>query len=84
MTIHRLIDIYFPVFYAGSYHIGFANNSENGIAMSKQGELDLVLIDVVMLGLNGSEATRMIVKDKETMHIPVIICSAKRQPTACV
>ncbi len=52
--------------------------------MSKQGELGLVLIDVVMLGLNGSEATRMIVKDKETMHIPVIICSAKRQPTASV
>jgi len=63
------------------YQVGFANSGEDGVAMSKEGEPDLVLMDVVMPGLNGFEATRMIVKDKATMHIPVIICSTKRQPT---
>ena len=63
------------------YQVGFANSGEDGVAMSKQGAPDLVLMDVVMPGLNGFEATRMIVKDKATMHIPIIICSTKRQPT---
>ena len=65
----------------GGYQVGFANSGEDGVAMSKAGEPDLVLMDVVMPGLNGFEATRLIVKDKATMHIPIIICSTKCQPT---
>lgn len=63
------------------YQVGFANSGEDGVVMSKVGVPDLVLMDVVMPGLNGFEATRQIVKDKVTMHIPIIICSTKRQPT---
>lgn len=64
----------------GGYQVGSANNGEDGVAMSKQRAPDLVLMGVVMPGLNGFEATRMIVKDNATMHILIIICSTKRQP----
>lgn len=42
---------------------------------------DLILMDVVMPGLNGYQATRMLAKDKATKDIPVILCTTKGQPT---
>ena len=42
---------------------------------------DLILMDVVMPGLNGFQATRMIARDEITRHIPVIICTTKSQET---
>lgn len=65
----------------GGYQVGFASNGEDGVAMSKEGSPDLVLMDVVMPGLNGFQATRMITKNKATMHIPIILCTTKSQPT---
>jgi CheY-like chemotaxis protein len=42
---------------------------------------DLILMDVVMPGLNGFQATRAITQDPATRHIPVIICTTKGQET---
>jgi twitching motility two-component system response regulator PilH len=51
------------------------------VAKTKAVMPDLVLMDVVMPGLNGFQATRSITKDDATKHIPVIICSTKDQET---
>ena len=42
---------------------------------------DLILMDVVMPGLNGFQATRHITKNASTSHIPVIMLSSKDQET---
>jgi twitching motility two-component system response regulator PilH len=42
---------------------------------------DLILMDVVMPGLNGFQATRQITKNETTSHIPVIMLSSKDQET---
>lgn len=42
---------------------------------------DLILMDVVMPGLNGFQATRQICKNSVTSHIPVILVSSKDQET---
>ncbi|HSS46878.1 MAG TPA: response regulator, partial [Burkholderiales bacterium] len=42
---------------------------------------DLVLMDVVMPGQNGFQATRALNKDEETKNIPVIIVTSKSQET---
>src|SRR5207253_574823 len=42
---------------------------------------DLILMDVVMPGLNGFQATRAITREESTKHIPVIICTTKDQET---
>lgn len=54
---------------------------EEGVAMVREISPDLILMDVVMPGLNGYQATRMLTKDKATKDIPVILCTTKGQPT---
>jgi twitching motility two-component system response regulator PilH len=49
--------------------------------MAKREQPDLVLMDVVMPGLNGFQATRAITREETTKHIPVFICSTKNQET---
>ncbi len=58
-----------------------AGNAEEGIAKVKSEKPDLILMDVVMPGTNGFQATREITKDPETAHIPVIIVTTKDQET---
>ncbi|MBK8188233.1 MAG: twitching motility response regulator PilH [Cellvibrio sp.] len=58
-----------------------ADNAESGIALAKKELPDLVLMDVVMPGLNGFQATRQLTKTPETAHIPVIMVTTKDQQT---
>jgi len=58
-----------------------AANGEEGIARAKKERPDLILMDVVMPGLNGFQATRSLTKDQETQHIPIIIVTTKDQET---
>jgi twitching motility two-component system response regulator PilH len=59
----------------------FADSGETGITSAKTEMPDLILMDVVMPGLNGFQATRAITNDDATKHIPVIICTTKGQET---
>ncbi len=63
------------------YTVVTATSGEEGIAKSKSEKPDLILMDIVMPGMNGFEATRTISKDPETAAIPVIIISSKGQET---
>ena len=63
------------------YVVSTAVNAQEGIAKSKQEKPDLILMDIVMPGMNGFEATRAITRDPETSHIPIIIISTKGQET---
>lgn len=58
-----------------------AVNGEEGVATAKAEIPDLVLMDIVMPGLNGFQATRQLSKASETTHIPVIIVTTKDQET---
>ena len=61
------------------YEVMYAENGEAGVTKSKQGKPDLIIMDVVMPGLNGFQATRAITKDPETQHTRVLICPTKDQ-----
>jgi twitching motility two-component system response regulator PilH len=63
------------------YEIIVASNGADGVAMAKQNKPDAVLMDVVMPGLNGFQATRQITRDPDTKDIPVIIVTTKDQET---
>ena len=66
---------------AKGYYVIMAENGEEGIAKSKSELPDLILMDVVMPGMNGYQATRTISRDEATRSIPVIMCTTKGQET---
>lgn len=63
------------------YTVLTANSGEEAIEKLKGQRPDLVLMDVVMPGMSGFEATRNITRNPETSSIPIIICTTKGQET---
>lgn len=58
-----------------------AHNGEEAIARSQADHPDLILMDVVMPGMNGYQATRTISRNETTRDIPIIMCTSKGQET---
>lgn len=63
------------------YQVVTAENGEEAIAKSQSEAPDLILMDVVMPGMNGYQATRTISRDEKTRAIPIIMCTTKGQET---
>jgi twitching motility two-component system response regulator PilH len=63
------------------FSVSVASSGEEAITKSKAEKPDLILMDVVMPGMSGFEATRAITRDPVTSAIPVIICTTKGQET---
>ena len=58
-----------------------ASSGEEALRVATQEKPDLILMDIVMPGMNGFEATRMLSRNPETAGIPVVIVSSKGQET---
>ncbi len=58
-----------------------ATNGDDGVAIAKEKLPDIILMDVVMPGTNGFQATRQLTKNEGTRHIPVVIVTTKDQET---
>ncbi|WP_111642086.1 twitching motility response regulator PilH [Marinimicrobium alkaliphilum] len=58
-----------------------AETGEQGVEIAKSELPEVILMDIVMPGLNGFQATRQLTKDAKTSHIPVIIVTTKDQQT---
>ena len=58
-----------------------ADDGDSAVTVARDELPDLILMDVVMPGLNGFQATRHITKTEGTQHIPVIMLSSKDQET---
>ena len=63
------------------YETFSANNAQEGLEKAKHEKPDLILMDVVMPGMNGFQATRRLARDPETAKIPVIMITTKDQET---
>lgn len=63
------------------YEVNTCESGEEAVQQSKLLMPDLIVMDVVMPGLNGFQATRVIARDDATKNIPVIICTTKSQET---
>lgn len=58
-----------------------ATSGEEALKMAGSEHPDLILMDVVMPGMNGFQATRSLSRDPATKDIPVIVITSKQQET---
>lgn len=63
------------------YEVLEANNGADGVTLALAELPDLILMDLVMPGVNGFQATRHLSRDASTQHIPIVIVSSKGQET---
>ncbi len=63
------------------YRTTTADSGESGIAAALSDKPDLILMDVVMPGMNGFQATRKLTRNNSTSTIPVIVVTSKDQET---
>jgi twitching motility two-component system response regulator PilH len=61
------------------YDVVSADTGEQGVELARKHSPDLVLMDIVMPGINGFQATRQLNRDPETKSIPVIMVTTKNQ-----
>ena len=54
-----------------------AESGEEGIEKAKTDKPDAIIMDVVMPGMSGFQATRQLSKDPETSRIPVVMVTTK-------
>ena len=59
-------------------HINDANNILDDVRLIRP---DLILMDIVMPGVSGFSATRILKQHSETRDIPLIVCSSKSMET---
>jgi twitching motility two-component system response regulator PilH len=65
----------------GGFDVVTSDSGEDALIKAKTLQPDLILMDVVMPGMNGFQATRAITRDEATKNIPVLICTTKSQET---
>ena len=58
-----------------------ADSGEDGIRQAQSSRPDCILMDVVMPGMIGFQATRKLTQDPKTSSIPVIMVTTKDQDT---
>lgn len=58
-----------------------ADTAESGIQAAQQEVPDVILMDVVMPGMNGFQATRQLSKEDVTANIPIVLLTTKGAET---
>ena len=61
---------------ADNYKVILAKDGAQGIELTKKHLPDVILLDVIMPEMDGYQVIKLLKKDEETMHIPVIFISS--------
>lgn len=64
---------------SSGYKVLWAENAAVGISTAIEKQPDLILMDVVMPGMSGFQATRKLKKTPETQQIPILMLTTKDQ-----
>ncbi|SDD21121.1 response regulator transcription factor [Aquimonas voraii] len=65
----------------GGHSVRAVGSAEEGITAAEAEQPDLILMDVILPGISGFQATRSLSRSPKTQHIPIIIVSTKGMET---
>ncbi len=63
------------------HRVSVAVSADEGIALARSLQPNLIIMDVVFQGTSGFQAVRRLVREPETAKIPVVIMSGKGMDT---
>jgi len=63
------------------HQIAAVNTAEEGIERVRADLPDLVIMDVIMPGMNGFQATRTLTRDPATANVPIVMITTKSMET---
>lgn len=63
------------------HRVSSAPSAEEGIDQVRRARPDLVIMDIIMPGMNGFQATRQLSRDAATSAIPVVMVTTKAMET---
>lgn len=63
------------------HQVAAVSAAEEGIEQVRANPPDLVIMDVIMPGMNGFQATRTLTRDPKTQHVPVVMITTKSMET---
>ena len=59
------------------FDVHVAENGEKGMSIAKSVIPDIIISDIMMPGIQGTEVCRQLKQDRQTSHIPIILLTAK-------
>jgi twitching motility two-component system response regulator PilH len=63
------------------YTVAAVSTAEDGIERVRAELPDLVIMDVIMPGMNGFQATRILTRDPATAGVPIVMITTKSMET---
>lgn len=66
----------------GRYEVLLSTRAAEGIQLAKQHKPDLILLDVMMPEMDGTEAARILCEDEQTSAITIVFVTAVAVPMA--
>ena len=63
------------------YEVLTASSGPEALAICQSGDVDIILLDVMMPGMDGFEVCSRLKADRKTSHIPVLMVTALDQPS---
>lgn len=70
------LKLFVEILEAGGYEVINASNGESGVRAAREHHPDLILLDIQMPVMTGTEACKILKSDPETKDIPVIALTA--------
>lgn len=63
------------------YDVLTASSGPEALEICQRGDVDIILLDVMMPGMDGFEVCRRLKGDRRTSHVPVLMVTALDQPS---
>lgn len=61
------------------YEVEFAHRGDTGLEAVRKSNPDLLLLDLMLPGVDGLELTRILKRDPQTRHLPIVMLTAKSE-----
>lgn len=75
------VQVFTTLLERAGHQVTAVNSAEEGIARARAMLPEVIIMDVIMPGMNGFQATRTLTRDPVTANVPVIMITTKSMET---